>query len=223
MHCGHEVRAFSSPNIPDEPSALFKDGMDLKVVAVCYSHSSLPHPPSSPLLPFRESISHPASSIKLASSCSSRTNLFLHLSATTSSYVPALMQIGANRMPAHNHPDWQCWAAAVHAACPTSSPSVASTFVSSPPSAILLGATSIRSGPSVLLLKIFLFFLSSSCYLFPHAHTQVPNPRLPFLGVHFTPRIDGSLLLGPNAVVALARDGYSWDRVNLYACKRSYS
>ncbi len=73
------------------------------------------------------------------------------------------------------------------------------------------------------LVMIALFLLSSSCHLFPYAHTQVPNPRLPFLGVHFTPRIDGSLLLGPNAVVALARDGYSWDRVNMYACKCSYS
>eukprot|EP00048_Salpingoeca_helianthica_P005935 m.93435 g.93435 ORF g.93435 m.93435 type:complete len:439 (+) comp13810_c0_seq1:64-1380(+) len=38
----------------------------------------------------------------------------------------------------------------------------------------------------------------------------VPYPGLPFLGVHFTPRMDGSLWLGPNAVLALARQGYSW-------------
>ncbi|EDQ92464.1 uncharacterized protein MONBRDRAFT_14006 [Monosiga brevicollis MX1] len=38
----------------------------------------------------------------------------------------------------------------------------------------------------------------------------VPDPTLPFLGVHFTPRMDGSLWLGPNAVPALARQGYSW-------------
>ena len=36
----------------------------------------------------------------------------------------------------------------------------------------------------------------------------VPNPRLPFLGVHFTRRIDGSVEAGPNAVLALAREGY---------------
>ena len=36
-----------------------------------------------------------------------------------------------------------------------------------------------------------------------------PDPALPFLGVHFTRRIgDGSVWLGPNAVVALAREGY---------------
>lgn len=37
----------------------------------------------------------------------------------------------------------------------------------------------------------------------------VPDPRFPFLGVHFTPRIDGSVLLGPNAVLAFKREGYT--------------
>ena len=36
----------------------------------------------------------------------------------------------------------------------------------------------------------------------------VPDPRLVFLGVHFTKRIDGSVEVGPNAVLALAREGY---------------
>ena len=36
----------------------------------------------------------------------------------------------------------------------------------------------------------------------------VPDPRFPFLGVHFTPRIDGEVWAGPNAVLALAREGY---------------
>ena len=36
----------------------------------------------------------------------------------------------------------------------------------------------------------------------------VPDPELPFLGVHFTPRMDGSVWLGPNAVPAFAREGY---------------
>ncbi len=42
----------------------------------------------------------------------------------------------------------------------------------------------------------------------------VPDPRLPFLGVHLTPTISGELLAGPNATVALAREGYrrgQWD------------
>ncbi|XP_071490554.1 L-2-hydroxyglutarate dehydrogenase, mitochondrial-like [Diadema antillarum] len=37
----------------------------------------------------------------------------------------------------------------------------------------------------------------------------VPNPRFPFLGVHFTPRVDGSVWLGPNAVLAFKREGYN--------------
>jgi (S)-2-hydroxyglutarate dehydrogenase len=36
----------------------------------------------------------------------------------------------------------------------------------------------------------------------------VPDPRYPFLGVHFTRRVDGSLEIGPNAVLATAREGY---------------
>jgi L-2-hydroxyglutarate oxidase LhgO len=40
----------------------------------------------------------------------------------------------------------------------------------------------------------------------------VPDPEFPFLGVHFTPRMDGTIWLGPNAVLAFAREGYSfWD------------
>lgn len=38
----------------------------------------------------------------------------------------------------------------------------------------------------------------------------VPDPALPFLGIHLTKRLDGSVLAGPNAVLALAREGYSW-------------
>jgi len=36
----------------------------------------------------------------------------------------------------------------------------------------------------------------------------VPDPRFPFLGVHFTRGIDGDVEAGPNAVLALAREGY---------------
>jgi len=38
----------------------------------------------------------------------------------------------------------------------------------------------------------------------------VPDPDLPFLGVHFTKMIDGSVQAGPNAVFAFAREGYRW-------------
>ncbi|HLM63448.1 MAG TPA: L-2-hydroxyglutarate oxidase [Acidimicrobiales bacterium] len=36
----------------------------------------------------------------------------------------------------------------------------------------------------------------------------VPDPRYPFLGIHLTRHIDGEVLVGPNAVLALAREGY---------------
>lgn len=42
----------------------------------------------------------------------------------------------------------------------------------------------------------------------------VPDPEFPFLGVHFTPRMDGSIWLGPNAVLAFAREGYSFFKIN---------
>jgi L-2-hydroxyglutarate oxidase len=41
-----------------------------------------------------------------------------------------------------------------------------------------------------------------------HLVYPVPDPRFPFLGVHFTRRVDGEVEAGPNAVLALARAGY---------------
>lgn len=41
----------------------------------------------------------------------------------------------------------------------------------------------------------------------------VPDPALPFLGVHLTRMIDGTVHAGPNAVTALAREGYSWSAI----------
>jgi (S)-2-hydroxyglutarate dehydrogenase len=41
----------------------------------------------------------------------------------------------------------------------------------------------------------------------------VPDPAFPFLGVHATRGIDGHVHAGPNAVLALAREGYSWGTV----------
>jgi L-2-hydroxyglutarate oxidase LhgO len=38
----------------------------------------------------------------------------------------------------------------------------------------------------------------------------VPDPAFPFLGVHLTSRVDGEVLIGPNAVLAFAREGYRW-------------
>jgi (S)-2-hydroxyglutarate dehydrogenase len=42
----------------------------------------------------------------------------------------------------------------------------------------------------------------------------VPDPKFPFLGVHFTRMIDGSVECGPNAVLAFAREGYTKYKIN---------
>jgi (S)-2-hydroxyglutarate dehydrogenase len=42
----------------------------------------------------------------------------------------------------------------------------------------------------------------------------VPDPRFPFLGVHFTRRVTGTVDAGPNAVLALAREGYRRTDIN---------
>src|SRR5271166_4887665 len=43
----------------------------------------------------------------------------------------------------------------------------------------------------------------------------VPDPRFPFLGVHFTRRVNGSVEAGPNALLALRREGYTGSGVEL--------
>ena len=48
------------------------------------------------------------------------------------------------------------------------------------------------------------------CLVYP-----VADPDLPFLGVHLTPTVRNELLVGPNAALALAREGYSPGRVDL--------
>jgi L-2-hydroxyglutarate oxidase len=48
----------------------------------------------------------------------------------------------------------------------------------------------------------------SARHLVRHLIYPVPDPAFPFLGVHFTRRVDGTVECGPNAVVAFAREGY---------------
>ena len=43
----------------------------------------------------------------------------------------------------------------------------------------------------------------------------VPDPRHPFLGVHLTKRIDGEMMLGPNAFISFGRESYAWNQVAL--------
>ena len=48
-----------------------------------------------------------------------------------------------------------------------------------------------------------------------HLIYPVPNPDFPFLGVHYTRMIGGHVEAGPNAVLALAREGYRKTDVDL--------
>ncbi len=48
-----------------------------------------------------------------------------------------------------------------------------------------------------------------------HLIYPVPDPALPFLGIHLTPMIDGGLSVGPNAVLGFAREGYGRCSVDL--------
>lgn len=56
-----------------------------------------------------------------------------------------------------------------------------------------------------------------------HLIYPVPDPNFPFLGVHFTRMVSGDVECGPNAVFALAREGYSWRKVRLGELAESLS
>ena len=43
----------------------------------------------------------------------------------------------------------------------------------------------------------------------------IADPDLPFLGIHLTKTVDGRIEAGPNAVLAFAREGYTWSKFNL--------
>ena len=65
-------------------------------------------------------------------------------------------------------------------------------------------------------------FFGQDFLLGPEARNQVkgliypvPDPRHPFLGVHLTKRIDGEMMLGPNAFISFGRESYSWKDVNV--------
>ena len=53
-------------------------------------------------------------------------------------------------------------------------------------------------------------------YLVKNLIYPVPDPSLPFLGVHLTRMIKGGIEAGPNAVLALKREGYSWKDFSFY-------
>jgi L-2-hydroxyglutarate oxidase len=51
-------------------------------------------------------------------------------------------------------------------------------------------------------------------HLVRHLIYPVPDPKFPFLGVHFTRLVHGGIEAGPNAVLAFAREGYKWTDFN---------
>ena len=57
-------------------------------------------------------------------------------------------------------------------------------------------------------------FAESARGLVNHLVYPLPDPDFPFLGVHLTRMIDGSIHAGPNAVPALKREGYRWRDVS---------
>lgn len=68
-------------------------------------------------------------------------------------------------------------------------------------------------------------------FLLPPQHNQIvqhliypiPDPDLPFLGVHLTRMIDGTVTVGPNAVLAFAREGYRKTDISLRDCLEMFT
>ena len=56
--------------------------------------------------------------------------------------------------------------------------------------------------------------VSERAHLVNNLIYPVPDPSFPFLGVHLTRMIDGTIHAGPNAVLALAREGYGWSDIS---------
>ncbi len=60
-------------------------------------------------------------------------------------------------------------------------------------------------------------------FLVRHLIYPVPDPKFPFLGVHFTRLVDGGIEAGPNAVLAFAREGYKWTDIDVRDLAESLS
>ena len=78
-------------------------------------------------------------------------------------------------------------------------------------------ATLMGARPSILVLGFrgeYYRLRPESRRLVRHLIYPVPNPRFPFLGVHFTRRITGEIDAGPNAVLAFAREGYEKSNID---------
>ncbi|GJQ74952.1 hypothetical protein Trydic_g9578 [Trypoxylus dichotomus] len=69
----------------------------------------------------------------------------------------------------------------------------------------------------------YLLLDKSKCSMIKGNIYPVPDPKFPFLGVHFTPRMNGDVWLGPNAVLAFKREGYKFSDINLKELLESLS
>jgi len=73
----------------------------------------------------------------------------------------------------------------------------------------------VRAGVRIIPFRGEYYSLGPECRLVRGLIYPVPDPRFPFLGVHFTRRIRGDYEAGPNAVLAFAREGYRRTDINL--------
>jgi (S)-2-hydroxyglutarate dehydrogenase len=71
--------------------------------------------------------------------------------------------------------------------------------------------------PNILLMPFRgeYYSLRPECRLVRGLIYPVPDPQFPFLGVHFTKKINGGYEAGPNAVLAFAREGYKFRNINV--------
>ncbi|GID30736.1 L-2-hydroxyglutarate oxidase [Paractinoplanes brasiliensis] len=73
-----------------------------------------------------------------------------------------------------------------------------------------------RKGPRIVPFRgEYMKVLPGKTHLVRGMIYPVPDPRYPFLGVHFTRRVNGDVEVGPNAVLAGAREGYRLSDVSL--------
>lgn len=76
--------------------------------------------------------------------------------------------------------------------------------------------TGVKPGCQIVPFRGEYYSLKPSAYrLCRNLIYPTPDPRFPFLGVHFTRMIDGSVECGPNAVLAFGREGYRLSSMNL--------
>ncbi len=74
----------------------------------------------------------------------------------------------------------------------------------------------VRPGVRIVPFRGEYYQLTPACHrLVRNLIYPVPDPRFPFLGVHFTRMIHGGVEAGPNAVLALKREGYRWSSFSL--------